>query len=200
MPSNVEKLYNLIAEDSKKKQSLFLMALNNPKSALEKICEIGRELDIQVTKEEFIDPNYLNGIVEDRAYQAQVSFHDGEEGAYGFSDREVNPVEPASFIPVPHEGFDHTPGGRHQIHKGHAIVFEVIPYANGQLDIAFDARDDFKLSDLLMYTDLVDTDEEYELASLYYNYLFPDVQRSAGNAFDEDTIRGIVYKLSLIHI
>ena len=50
------------------------------------------------TKEDFIDPNYLNGIVEDRAYQAQVSFHDGEEGAYGFSDREVNPVEPASFI------------------------------------------------------------------------------------------------------
>ena len=41
MTSNVEKLYNLIANDPKKKQSLFLMALNNPKSALEKICEIG---------------------------------------------------------------------------------------------------------------------------------------------------------------
>ena len=50
MTSNVEKLYNLIANDSRKKQSLFLMALNNPKSALEKICEIGREVDIQVTK------------------------------------------------------------------------------------------------------------------------------------------------------
>jgi hypothetical protein len=36
MTSNVEKLYNLIADDSRKKQSLFLMALNNPKSALEK--------------------------------------------------------------------------------------------------------------------------------------------------------------------
>ncbi len=52
MTSNAEKLYNLIADDSKKKQSLFLMALNNPKSALDKICEIGKEVDIPVTKEE----------------------------------------------------------------------------------------------------------------------------------------------------
>ena len=60
MNSNVEKLYNLIANDPKKKQSLFLIALNNPKLALEKICEIGRELDIQVTKEEII--KYLSTI------------------------------------------------------------------------------------------------------------------------------------------
>ena len=60
MTRNVEKLYNLIANDSKKKQSLFLMALNNPKLALEKICEIGRELDIQVSKEEVI--KYLETI------------------------------------------------------------------------------------------------------------------------------------------
>ena len=31
------------------------MALNNPKSALEKICEIGTELDIEVTKDEVIE-------------------------------------------------------------------------------------------------------------------------------------------------
>tara|TARA_Y100000991_G_scaffold193775_1_gene162028 strand:- start:412 stop:642 length:231 start_codon:yes stop_codon:yes gene_type:complete len=55
MTSNAEKLYNLIANDSKKKQSLFLMALNNPKSALEEICDIGRDLDIRVTKEEVIE-------------------------------------------------------------------------------------------------------------------------------------------------
>ena len=55
MTSNAEKLYSLIAKDSKKKQSLFLMALNNPKSALEKICEIGDELNIQVTKEEVVE-------------------------------------------------------------------------------------------------------------------------------------------------
>ena len=55
MTSNVEKLYNLIANDTKQKQSLFLMALNNPKSALEKICELGRELDIIVTKEEVVE-------------------------------------------------------------------------------------------------------------------------------------------------
>ena len=55
MTRNVKKLYDLIANDSKKKQSLFLMALNDPKSALEKICEIGRELDILVTKQEVIE-------------------------------------------------------------------------------------------------------------------------------------------------
>ena len=64
MTRNVEKLYNLIAKDSKKKQSLFLMALNNPKSALEKICEIGRELNIVVTKEEVVE--YLE-TVDDQA-------------------------------------------------------------------------------------------------------------------------------------
>tara|TARA_B100000941_G_C28375074_1_gene484230 strand:- start:480 stop:710 length:231 start_codon:yes stop_codon:yes gene_type:complete len=55
MPSNAEKLYDLIAKDPKKKQSLFLIALTNPKSALEKICEIGNELNIKVTKEEVIE-------------------------------------------------------------------------------------------------------------------------------------------------
>ena len=55
MPSNAAKLYNLIAEDSQKKQSLFLIALNNPKAALDKICEIGKELNIQVTKQEVIE-------------------------------------------------------------------------------------------------------------------------------------------------
>ena len=55
MSSNAEKLYNLIANDSKKKQSLFLIALNNPKSALEKICEIGRESNIIVTKKEVVE-------------------------------------------------------------------------------------------------------------------------------------------------
>ncbi len=60
MNSNVEKLYDLIANDSKKKQSLFLMALTNPKSALEKICDIGREFGILVTKEEVVE--YLETI------------------------------------------------------------------------------------------------------------------------------------------
>ena len=64
MTSNVEKLYNLIANDSKKKQSLFLMALNNPKLALEKICEIGEEVNLKVTKKEVI--KYLE-TVDDEA-------------------------------------------------------------------------------------------------------------------------------------
>ena len=60
MASNAEKLYNFISGDSKKKQSLFLIALNNPKSALDKICEIGREQNIKVSKEEIIE--YLESI------------------------------------------------------------------------------------------------------------------------------------------
>ncbi len=64
MTSNAEKLYDFIANDSERKKSLFLMALNNPKSALEKICEIGKELDILVTKEEVIQ--YLE-TVDDEA-------------------------------------------------------------------------------------------------------------------------------------
>ena len=64
MSSNAEKLYNLIANDPKKKQSLFLIALNNPKSALEKICEIGKESNIVVTKKEVVE--YLE-TVDDQA-------------------------------------------------------------------------------------------------------------------------------------
>ena len=60
MPSNAEKLYKLIANDSKKKQSLFLIALTNPQKALDKICDIGNELDIAVTREEVIE--YLSTI------------------------------------------------------------------------------------------------------------------------------------------
>ena len=64
MISNAEKLYNLIANDPKKKQSLFLMALTNPKSALQKICDMGKELNITVTKEEVIE--YLTSIDDEQ--------------------------------------------------------------------------------------------------------------------------------------
>ena len=37
MSSNAEKLYNLIKNDSRRKNSLFLTALTNPKGALDKI-------------------------------------------------------------------------------------------------------------------------------------------------------------------
>ena len=60
MSTNAEKLYKLIANDSQKKQSLFLIALTNPKKALDKICDLGSELDICVTKEEVIE--YLSTI------------------------------------------------------------------------------------------------------------------------------------------
>jgi len=60
MSSNAEKLYKLIANDSKKKQSLFMTAFTNPQKALDKICDIGNELNISVTIEEVIE--YLSTI------------------------------------------------------------------------------------------------------------------------------------------
>ena len=60
MSNNAEKLYQIIANDPQKKQSLFLTALTNPKKALNKICTIGEELNISVTKEEVIE--YLSTI------------------------------------------------------------------------------------------------------------------------------------------
>ena len=63
MSSNAEKLYKLIANDPKKKQSLFMIALTNPKKALDKICDIGRDVNIAVTKEEVI--KYLSTIDDD---------------------------------------------------------------------------------------------------------------------------------------
>ena len=60
MTSNAEKLYKLISNDSSKKKSLFMTALTNPKKALEKICDIGNDLNIAVTKEEVIE--YLSTI------------------------------------------------------------------------------------------------------------------------------------------
>ena len=64
MITNAEKLYNLIANDPKKKQKLFLIALNNPKSALEKICEMGKEFNINVTKEEVVE--YLTSLDDEQ--------------------------------------------------------------------------------------------------------------------------------------
>tara|TARA_Y100001978_G_C23275117_1_gene237686 strand:+ start:153 stop:383 length:231 start_codon:yes stop_codon:yes gene_type:complete len=63
MSSNAEKLYKIISMDNEKKQSLFRIALTNPKAALDKICLIGQDLDIQVTKEEVIE--YLNTLDDD---------------------------------------------------------------------------------------------------------------------------------------
>jgi len=55
MKNNAEKLYKIISEDKDKKQNLFRIALTNPKSALEEICKIGEDLNIQVSKQEVIE-------------------------------------------------------------------------------------------------------------------------------------------------
>ena len=54
MSKNAERLYKIIDKDYEKKQSLFRVALNDPKSALKKICQIGDELNIKVTEEEVV--------------------------------------------------------------------------------------------------------------------------------------------------
>tara|TARA_Y100000589_G_scaffold223911_1_gene211415 strand:+ start:309 stop:539 length:231 start_codon:yes stop_codon:yes gene_type:complete len=55
MTKNAERLYKIIDKDYERKQSLFRVALNDPKSALKKICQIGDELNIKVTEEEVIE-------------------------------------------------------------------------------------------------------------------------------------------------
>ena len=63
MKTNAEKLYNIIAEDKNKKQDLFRIALTDPKSALDKICQIGNQLNIKVSKDEVIQ--YLNTLEDE---------------------------------------------------------------------------------------------------------------------------------------
>ena len=63
MTINAEKLYNIIAEDKDKKQDLFRIALTDPKSALDKICQIGNQLNIKVSKDEVIQ--YLNTLEDE---------------------------------------------------------------------------------------------------------------------------------------
>tara|TARA_Y100001978_G_C23369265_1_gene280164 strand:- start:275 stop:505 length:231 start_codon:yes stop_codon:yes gene_type:complete len=55
MTTNAEKLYNLISKDKERKQNLFKIALTNPKAALDEICEIGKDLNLKVSKQEVID-------------------------------------------------------------------------------------------------------------------------------------------------
>ena len=88
--------------------------------------------------------------------------------------------------------YQRIPGYEKNIKVGHGIIFEIIPYARGQLHISFDADDDFELADVMIYADFVDGGSE--LSDIYYNNVFRDVRAAAGEAFDEDTIRGIVYK------
>ena len=63
MTSNAEKLYKIIAKDKEKKQDLFRIALTNPSSALEKICMIGKDLNIIVSKAEVIQ--YLSTLEDE---------------------------------------------------------------------------------------------------------------------------------------
>ncbi len=52
MSGNAGELYKLISSDPNKKQDLFRQALQNPKGAMQSICEFGREMNLPVTAEE----------------------------------------------------------------------------------------------------------------------------------------------------
>ena len=52
MSGNAAKLYKLINLDPNKKQDLFRQALQNPKGAMQSICEFGIEMNLPVTSEE----------------------------------------------------------------------------------------------------------------------------------------------------
>ena len=60
MTSNAEKLYKIIAEDHERKQSLFRTALTNPKSAIDEICQLGKDLNLEVSKKDVIE--YLSSL------------------------------------------------------------------------------------------------------------------------------------------
>ena len=52
MSGNASELYKLINADPDKKQDLFRQALQNPKGAIQAICEFGIEMNLPVTSEE----------------------------------------------------------------------------------------------------------------------------------------------------
>ena len=60
MSDNAAKLYKLINADPQKKQDLFRQALQNPKGAMQSICELGIEMNLPVTSEEIKE--YLTNI------------------------------------------------------------------------------------------------------------------------------------------
>ena len=52
MASNASALYQLIQKDPDQSQTLFRMALQDPKGALKAICDIGESVGLPVTPEE----------------------------------------------------------------------------------------------------------------------------------------------------
>ena len=52
MTGNAAELYKLINADPGRKQDLFRQALQNPKGAMESICQLGNEMNLPVTSEE----------------------------------------------------------------------------------------------------------------------------------------------------
>ena len=60
MSGNAAKLYQKIESDPSYTKMLFRQALQDPKGAMQTICELGKELNLPVTSEEVKD--YLSTI------------------------------------------------------------------------------------------------------------------------------------------
>jgi len=60
MSGNAAELYKLINADPGKKQDLFRQALQNPKGAMDAICELGNKMNLPVTSKEVKE--YLSSI------------------------------------------------------------------------------------------------------------------------------------------
>ena len=52
MSGNAAELYKLINANPNKKQDLFRQALQDPKGAMQAICELGKQMNLPVTSEE----------------------------------------------------------------------------------------------------------------------------------------------------
>ena len=103
-------------------------------------------------------------------------------------------VDDHVWIPIGDYDFQHL-GAKESIAEGHTVIFEVIPYSSGTLHTSFEVANDFKLTDLKLFIDNPDTNEEYDLSWLYYCNVFDGILDQNGDKpFDEDTIRAVDYK------
>ena len=75
MSSNAAELYKLINADPTKKQVLFRQALQNPKGAMQAICEFGNEMNLPVSSEEVKE--YLSTIDDNETKQWLIKARGG---------------------------------------------------------------------------------------------------------------------------
>tara|TARA_B100000214_G_scaffold355474_1_gene313273 strand:+ start:139 stop:369 length:231 start_codon:yes stop_codon:yes gene_type:complete len=75
MSGNAAALYKLINADPVRKQDLFRQALQNPKGAMQSICDLGNEMNLPVTSEDVKE--YLSTIDDQDTIQWLVKARGG---------------------------------------------------------------------------------------------------------------------------